>query len=454
MNNAERVAGLRHGDDAQRKIGVCGTGRAKHTQPHVPVAKVQCDGHKIDGYFTILVRHPKGGWIKVVVERLWLILVIDVITRSVLGYHIALGRNYSLEDVLKAIRSAIVPWVPRQLTIPGLTYSVDSGMPSAVFPEMEWAIWGEIQVDGAMANRAQEVRDKITKTIGGIVNFGGPAAPEGRQIVERAFLSLEEASIHRLPNTTGSAPDDPRRNQPVEMAKKLGFTLDHLHDILAVTICNHNGLPTLGVGHRSPLQHLEYLIREVQAVVPQLPEEKRPSLEELEYRTKVVVRGSLAGGVRPYINFHNERYTNGVLSSGFHFLKSELTLCVNRDDISSIKAYLPNGQPLGMLMAQGIWRGIPHSLFARKAFDSLKRNRKLVACEQSDPITALMYHLTQEAPDNALAATKLAKIMETAKAVPIPEVPGQSNQQPEDVRTSSESQNVAEPARPRRVILL
>jgi putative transposase len=63
--------------------------------------------------------------------------------------------------------------------------------------------------------------------------------PNDREI-EGYFASLEENGFHRLPNTTGSGPEDSRRDDPDQKALKHHMQLEDLIELLEVMHANHN----------------------------------------------------------------------------------------------------------------------------------------------------------------------------------------------------------------------
>lgn len=87
------------------------------------------------------------------------------------------------------------------------------------------------------------VKDRLENLIGCFMNLGPVALPMRRGIIERFFKTLEENGFHRLPNTTGSEPKDPRRKDPEQQAIQLNITYEHLKQLIDVLISNYNGTP-------------------------------------------------------------------------------------------------------------------------------------------------------------------------------------------------------------------
>ena len=58
---------------------------------------VEFDGHRLDVRLKVVVRDPLGFEQEFEIERIWLLVIIDVCTRAVLGYHISLN-NASVQS--------------------------------------------------------------------------------------------------------------------------------------------------------------------------------------------------------------------------------------------------------------------------------------------------------------------------------------------------------------------
>ena len=64
---------------------------------------VEFDGHRLDVRLKVVVRDPLGFEQEFEIDRLWLLVILDICTRAVLGYHLVLEREYSRYDVIKTI---------------------------------------------------------------------------------------------------------------------------------------------------------------------------------------------------------------------------------------------------------------------------------------------------------------------------------------------------------------
>lgn len=397
----------RHGKDAARMLD-SGSGCNAEEERARPYQKVQFDGHRIDLFATVSMPSPHGGFVQRVIDRFWILVIIESISRAILGYYVSLNREYNANDVLLCVRNAITPWKRRGLTIPGLKYPERGGMPSEV-PELAWALWEELLYDNAKANLAKRVIEKLSRIVGCAVNAGPVDTPERRPLVERFFQTLEENGFHRLPSTTGSGPGDPRRDDPEQTAIRLDIKLEHIEELIEVLIFQYNGTPHSGIGYRTPLEYLKYFVNDENNLVKSLPEGKRTSMNLLNIEVTRVVRGNIRQGRRPYIEFEGARYQNDVLSRTPDLIGKRLTLLVNPDDVRSLIAYLSDGAEFGTLTAHRPWSRTPHTLEMRRAILALRHRRLLWYTSEQDPIQVYLDYLTTRSGDSKAAAREFAK---------------------------------------------
>lgn len=121
--NLRRVVSAMHGVEAAKRLANLDTPVRAGSAPRC-YERVEFDAHRIDTLMNLTVDDLHSGeLIWLLLERLWLLALIDSASGTVLGYHVAFGRNYSGEDVLICLENAILPWRPRELRIPGLPTS-------------------------------------------------------------------------------------------------------------------------------------------------------------------------------------------------------------------------------------------------------------------------------------------------------------------------------------------
>jgi len=408
-NENIRAASSRYGDEAERKLkGLDGNSSPKELIV-VPYECVYFDGHKIDLLLSITFKNAFGDDVVETMRRIWLLLIMDDATRAVLGHHLCLNVEYSSNDVLHCIKKTVIPWKPSVLTIPGLEYPDKPGYPSAAFPEAQWALWNELKYDNALANLSTIVKDRLTSIVNCSVNPGKVKFPEGRAIIERFFGLFEDNYIHRLVNTTGSHPKDPKRKQPEKAAIHYEVTADELEQLIEVAIARYNNEmhSTLGM---SPLEAMEQRILHRDMVPRILDEEKRNDINFFSLRTQRVVKGSKQSGKRPHINYEGVQYSSSLLSKNFSLVGTELIIEVNIDDITVLKVFLPNGEALDYIRARGPWSKKSHSLRTRKVINKLVREGKLKFNDSDCIIEVFERHLEEKAINKKTARNQLAAL--------------------------------------------
>lgn len=413
MTNYSAESSFRISEESERKLRRFDGNESTKEISVVPYQSVQFDGHKIDLLLTVKFTNAVGDEVKEVMSRIWLLLIIDEATRTVLGYHICLNKEYSSEDVLHTIKNAVVPWKPMEFTIPGLTYPEKPCHPSALLPEAQWAIWNEIKLDNAMANLSNVVEDRLTKIIKCSINAGQAQYPEGRAIIERFFGILESNYFQRFGMTTGSNPKDPRRNNPEKLAKKYEFRAEELEQLIEVAIAHYNTTlhSSLGI---SPLEAMEQRIKHQDMIPRQLLEHERNEAIFFSLQVSRVVQGNRKTGKRPHINYEGVPYTSTLLARNYSLVGEKLIVEVNIDDISTVKAFLSDGQELDYLKAKGGWGRKPHSLKTRKVINKLVRENKLKFDDAFSPVDAFESWLEENStihkgPRNQLAALQRYK---------------------------------------------
>jgi putative transposase len=396
-------ASERYGKDASQLIRSTGAGD-NYRQIVRPFEQVQFDGHKIDLSIALILYTPEGDEIITVIDRIWLLAIIDVATRATLGYHVSYNKEYNASDVLHCIRNSIVPWKPRELTIPGLTYPENAGFPSGIVPEAAWALWDEILYDQAKANLSNIVKDRLKQVVKCRVNPGKVSCPIKRSHIERLFGLLEENGFHRFPNTTGSHPKDPRRNEPEKKAIKFRVTAQQLEELIDVLIADYNATPHEGVNYATPLDAMKQRLQRF--TVNQMPEEQRNEVAFLSLKAEREIKGDVRVGRRPYIQYENVRYTNELLAKSPGLIKKKVDLIVNVDDLRVIRAYLPDGSELGKLKAMGKWGLTPHTLQVRKEIFKLKRLKLFHFTTSDDPVKVYQRFLEEGAKTKKRSASK------------------------------------------------
>lgn len=399
----------RYGEDAHQRLQSTGIGQQNNLIITRPFQQVQFDGHKIDAMLSIKFNTIEGDIIVRPMSRIWLLAIIDVATRVILGYHLCLNTEYSAADVLKCIENAVRPRVKKQLAIDGLKYPENGGFHSLYIEVSKWALWDEFLYDNAKANLAKNVVEKLTQVVKCSVNAGPVATPERRGLIERFFKTLEERGYHRLISTTGNNPNDPRRKDPEKHAVNYEISESEIEELTEILIANYNNTPHEGINGFMPLELMKQRIERGQ--IPRaMPETERTDLAFLSLKVTRKVSGDMKSGRRPYIRYEGVDYRNDVLSKTPHLIGVKLTLLININDLRMIKAYLPDGSEFGILTAKGKWSLKPHTLKMRQEINKLKRNKDIYISMYDDPIEVYHQFLLSKSIERKSSRNKLATL--------------------------------------------
>ena len=138
-------------EDAQL-LNDIGTGPSP-IRPTRPFQSIEFDGHHLDMHMTIEIPSPHGFQF-VLIKRIWLLVILDLYSEAVLGYHISLNFEYNRYDILRCILYALTPPPVAPQIIEDLSFPQNGRVPNDVFPELHWTAWDEQKLDNAMAHRA------------------------------------------------------------------------------------------------------------------------------------------------------------------------------------------------------------------------------------------------------------------------------------------------------------
>ncbi len=404
-----------------------------------PLERVEFDGHKLDVITAIVYQTPKGEEIIDILNRFWLLTVVDVATRAIVGYHLSFNKEYNQEDVKKCFQSSILPWKSKTLTIPGLNYSKNAGFPSSKFSEAEYGIWDEICYDNAKSHLSNEIKNLLTKQIGCSINMGPVAVPVNRPIIERLFRSIEENSFHRLPSTTGSNVLDPRRKDAEKNAIKFSITSDAIEELCDVIIANYNATPHDGNDGFTPLEVFESRINQGMHIST-IPVENRALVNLFPITCVRRIKGNLDQGRRPYIHYKHERYTSPELSRDFSMVNENVTIFINTEDLRSVVVYRQDGSRYGVLTCSGYWGTVQHSLKLRDAINKFKRERYFHYTEDEDPMDAFQAFLEENAINDRKLRNLLAELKSYKKRYKIDSI--NKEKKKVQVRLKREQQNL------------
>lgn len=320
--------------------------------------RVEVDGHFIDVNWTLEVPSLNGdGVIHCKIARLWLVAILEWVSTAVLGYSICLGRNYGASDVANAVRSSLVPWKPRKLTVSTVAYRPGECLPNALLPELGYLCFDELWLDNAKSHLSDIFLTVLEQGVNAVPVFGPKASPNVRPKVEGLFDLLEEAGIHCMEGTTGANPQDTRK------AKKANdpfiLPLEAVLDLVDLLIVRYN----TGICPGTTISRNEVLVKAVQretTLFRYVPLAKRQDCLEFTIFDQVTI-GEDRG--KPVVRWKNARYYGPGLS--LNLIGQEI-LIKSKEDVRELEAVLINdGMPLGKLKVEKRWSHTPHSLSTR-----------------------------------------------------------------------------------------
>ena len=378
-----------------------------------PFEETENDGHNGDFYFVIKALGLLGEWIYTTPMRLWLILLICRGSRALLGYSYRLGStNYPAIAVMRSFAHALVPWKPKELTIPGLAYKQGAGFPSGVIESARGRMIDLVCFDNAKANTSYLTSNSITRTLGATVIYGRVATPIARPFVERLNQSLEMAGFRRLP--VGFNPNRPKkeREQAFNAASEHAVTVEQLEQILDVILANYNADPHSALSNRSPNDYIAMWDAHSKSPrrIARDPELTASKLLRMEYIKSV--RGGM--GRAPYVQIWNARYSNEILRKIEYWKGVKIRIIADIDgDIRLLRGFIRVGRTetdIGILEAAPPWHLTPHTLQQRQMILRANKTAKIVVPLGSDMVQAFRFLKMQESDSRKSAANELARL--------------------------------------------
>ena len=398
---------VRESENNRQKLRSTGIGKRYTTNTFFPFDVVQIDGHVLDLIYNIKIMNSDNTIHKTTATRAWLIAVIDVATRCILGYSVSQEFTYNQYDVMEAIKHAIEPHEKINLTIKNLKYPPNGGYYSIAYPELQYVLFNTIMLDNAKSHLSEHTVNKIVNELKSTISFGSVATPETRGIIERFFGSLETRGFHKLPSTTGSNTNDLKRKNPESASIKYDITYDEITELLELLIAEYNNTPHRGIDNLTPLECMRKKIFEV-GMIPTLADEKMLStIKKLNFRTDTrKVCGKTKNGKRAYINFMGTEYRSNKLALTGNYIGQTVTIMYNPKDISTIDVYTSDGLFIDTLIARGEFGTKSHSIKTRKNANRFAREQGWRQHDYNTPIAAYEEHLNDKGKRSRRAATQ------------------------------------------------
>ena len=352
-----------------------------------PYSVVELDGHKLDLRVRVRYIDSTGVSVDIESERLFVITLIDVCTRIVLGWQLVPAPEYDHHDVLSAIQDALRPRRKRtEFLVPGLAYRTGAGFVADVLPELNYACWDVLKVDNAASHLTEDTFEPICRFVRCRLEAGPIGEPTARPFIERFFGTLTNRMSRKVTGTTGRSPDDPLGKRGRDVPVALLITLPELEELLDVSIANYHAAGHAGLNGRSPLEALQLAVANHATPIRTLPPMLRGRLHQLQSVHLSTVRGSAAHGVAPYVSLFGARYSNEVLQRTSGLIGQKIRVYIQPNDMRAAWAYLSTGADLGQLSVLDGWRYSRHTLRLRKRILSERRLGRLKFAGEQDPV--------------------------------------------------------------------
>jgi hypothetical protein len=352
-----------------------------------PFSVVELDGHKLDLRVRVRFVDASGVAVDLESERLFVVALIDVCTRVVLGWQLVPAPEYDHHDVLGAIQDALRPRRRRDAFLsPGLAYRPGAGFVADVLPQLGYACWDVLKVDNAASHLTEDTFEPICRFVGCRMEAGPIGEPTARPFIERFFGTLQKRMSSKVEGTTGSSPQDPVGKRGRKVPVGLLVTLPELEELLDAHIANYHATPHDGLNGRTPLEALQMAVEHHRVPVRTLPPLLRSRLHQLQRVHLSTVRGSVARTVAPYVSLYGARYSSEVLQRSPGLIGQQIRVYIRPDDMREAWAYLTNGAELGRLSVLEGWRHSRHTLRLRRHILRERRLGRFSFAGEQDPV--------------------------------------------------------------------
>jgi hypothetical protein len=362
----------------------------------------EIDSHKIDADFTIGVPNADGLLTYINLKRLNLLALVDRASTAVIWFLVVYSSEVSASDVVRLISESLRAQLPvPESNLLGMHIKGDAGFPSERVPELRHALPTVLMPDNALSNLAASVSQELRQKLGFFLNYGPPGHFECRPNVEHTFKNIAESIFQRLPNTTGASPFSGKAANGAAIARTYKMEANIVEELAYHHFAQHNALESEGIGFLTPLEFIrQKMSAHNQHVIPRRLLESQVSAVA-HYRTtvKVKVKCYLNKGIRPFINLDRVRYSNDILRKSPWLANTEINIELDEQDMRAVRAYFPDGSPIGVLLAAGKWSTTKHSRKTRKAINQLKAKRALTISELDDPVEHYLQHLRNQVLD-------------------------------------------------------
>jgi putative transposase len=368
-----------------------------------PLDRAEADGHKIDVEWHARVPTLDGGFTIVPVSRIWLLGMIDDISRVVYGVTLVIGLAYSHFDILELHAKVLTPWVPRELVVPNLAYAPGSWMPQAS-SSIVFRPVSEAQ-DNAMAHHALRARDNVARKFLGVLNLGRPHLPEDRPNIEAFFKILEERLLRKIPGgfRPGDSRTDPVATTPHNSASH-PIDIVALEDLLDVWVSAYNVTPHLGLQNRTPREVFEaHTQTGLWTTQSSLTADDAAGL--MTIHIKVTIRGAKASRKLPHVSWEHGTYRSPKLYGRWDLIGTQFDAIVNLGEMRTMTLLDPRtATPFVVLHVLAPYAASPHDYHMRRRVAQWRDRAGTKHDVGDDAVAAYMAYVRSNAAEMRWAA--------------------------------------------------
>ncbi len=332
-----------------------------------PMDRVEFDGHSTDVKWHALVPTAAGEWVKKVISRLWLLIIIDSASRAIVAWNLVIGPNYNRFDVLRTYAKALSPWSPTTPLHPDLEYAHGAWMPTMVATPADVPRPALIAMDNHMAHISHMATQNLGTHQQGVVNLGPAGTPESRPHVEGVFKRAEDLFFRFIaggfkPSRTLGVPSmattkmDPS-DHPID--------LQLLENALDIWVSAYNITPQEALDDRSPKDIFDGYL-DNGGWLNTSSETEKDKADLLTIHLKPTLRASSSDGGLPVVNWANGRYRSTKLRDQDGLIGKRFSATVAADDIRNMSLWDANGNLLVILRVQPPYAASAHTLETRR----------------------------------------------------------------------------------------
>jgi hypothetical protein len=372
--------------------------------------RLEFDAHRMDADFYVEVDDASGKTALREISYIWLLLIIDSVSRLVLGWSLVIGRAYSQIDVLRVFSRSLTPWEPRDLLAPGMKYVPGSGIGTV-------PATGRLQrglltaADNALAHHAKLTTTNLIRHIRGVMSLGPAHVPETRGILEALFRMLENGAIRHLPG--GFEPvrdrDTPKRPTNGESAQKYPLNPVALNDLLDVVIAGYNATPLASLGDQSPIEVVRrHGTGGGWGFEASKTETDAGNLTNI--RLSVRIKGSQKKNRQPFVNYMRARYRAFGLRDRWDLIgERQFEAVLSVEDLRYITLLDEHGDVFVRLTALPPWSRTRHDFDLRKLIIRWSNRKLFSIVGVDDAVDAYRRFVRSNAAQLPAAADQVGK---------------------------------------------